>query len=98
MALARDFYLELAGVDVGLIDTFGRVDVAEGDGAAESVAVGGRAGVADESAVAVDRLVVIEQRLRILEGELDEALRQLALALLLQQRVAADEGHLLVVG
>src|SRR3546814_13422532 len=65
--------------------------VAEAGGGAEVVAVGAGGDVAGDAAVAPDRLVVVEQRLRVREPELQQAAREARLALL-QHRVAADEG------
>src|SRR3546814_16671824 len=65
--------------------------VAQAHRSAEVVAVGAGGDVAGDVAVAPDRLVVMEQRLRVVPLELAEAARQ-AFVALLEHRVPAEAG------
>src|SRR5690606_14306306 len=69
-AFARHLKFEFRVLDRIRGHTVGMMDVSRRDGAAEMMAVFRRTRVTGKLAVKIDRLVVIKQRLRILEREL----------------------------
>src|SRR5438477_9861014 len=94
-SLACDLDLPATGLDETIADTVRVLDVAEPDGAADGVTVGAGGDAAHQRAVPPDRLVVVEQRLRVIEEEDDQASAQWCLALG-QERLAPEERHRLV--
>src|SRR5438132_7981705 len=91
ITLAGNIDLIAATHDELRIDPAFVFHIAQGDGAADAVAVGGRGRVADHDAVAKQRLAAPQDRLGILQNEADQLPPQSRL-LLLPQRLAADEG------
>ena len=73
-----------------------RPDIAHADSGADRVAEHAGREIPDDLAVAADRLEVVEQRLRVLQGEQDETLAD-ARVPLAQHGVAADEAGVLSV-
>ena len=94
--LAGDLDLVTPGLDPFPRDARFADDVAHADGGADRVAEHAGREISDDLAVAADRLVVVEQRLRVLQGEQDEALADARIPLA-QRGVAADEPGVLPV-
>ena len=80
----------------GLVHAGGILDEPQGDGTAERVAIGRRAGLAHRLAVAKNELAAPEHRQGIIDRELHDTLRRRAARLCRNQRFPADETTRLV--